>query len=86
MSGLQPSAPGSSELANWIRLLPASRVLGTVSMEAEDTSGGFSEAPPPPTPKSCLAFTLGPPFFYSKDVVGGGVSGPLDCVGSFEHL
>lgn len=85
MSGLQPSAPGSSELANWIRLLPASRVLGTVSMEAEDTSGGFSEAPPP-TPKSCLACTLGPPFFYSKDVVGGGVSGPLDCVGSFEHL
>lgn len=76
MSGLQPSAPGSSELANWTRLLPASRVLGTVSMEAEDTSGGFSEALP--TPESCLARALGPPFFYSKDVVGGDVSGPLD--------
>lgn len=45
-------------------------------MEAEDTSGGFSEALP--TPESCLARALGPPFFYSKDVVGGDVSGPLD--------
>lgn len=53
-------------------------------MEAEDTSGRFSEDPP--TPESCLARTLGPPFFYSEDVVDGRVSGPLDCVGSFEHL
>lgn len=49
-----------------------------MSTEAEDTSGGFSEALP--TPESCLARALGPPFFYSKDVVGGDVSGPLDRV------
>lgn len=63
MIGLRLSMSGNSELANDI---PASWILATVSMEAENRSGRCSEAPPPPVPPGSLSALWAPGSFLPK--------------------
>ena len=80
------SASGDSELADGTGFLPASWALGTVSIEAENTSSGFSEAPIPPPPGPALLTLWAPRSFTPKMSWVEMFPAPWTGAGSFEHV
>lgn len=86
MSGLRLSTSGNSELADGTRFLPASWALGTVSIEAENTSSGSSEAPIPPPPGPTLLTLWAPRSFTPKMSWAEMFPAPWTGAGSFEHV
>lgn len=86
MSGLRLSTSGNSELAGGTRFLPASWALGTVSIEAENTSSGSSEAPIPPPPGPTLLTLWAPRSFTPKMSWAEMFPAPWTGAGSFEHV